>query len=465
MADTSALTQHLFRGLLIVDRELNVMPSLAENFRVSSDGTTYLFQLHDDARWSDGEPLTAHDFVYTWEHVRGLSASTAFLFADMAEANALDDHTLEVVLREPRNYFPYVLASTPAYPWPRHICDEAGETWHERVPLVSSGPFVLTARDEAEPGARGEPALAGRPRQPLADHDPVPQADRRLRGALERRLASTSSRARERWCRSTGEGCVETAPVLGTTIVGFRTDRPAVADLRVRRAISGAVAAVGGRRRADGARGAPAGARRPAASGDARPQLRPGLAAVDGRGARRFSPTPDIRAARGSGSSRMLATAGTAQQAEALVEALDQLGVTARIDFSEPDVILSGQDCDVWVCTWFADFPDPEGFFRGLVGDPADPIVSDAETFARLDAARASRDRDERLALYSAVDRRIVADEVLMLPVAYSRATLLRRPWVQGVWANALTPLRLDRAVVERTRDPAAHGAGVASSV
>ena len=52
-----------------------------------------------------------------------------------------------------------------------------------------------------------------------------------------------------------------------------------------------------------------------------------------------------------------------------------------------------------------------------------------------------------------------------MLPVAYSRATLLRRPWVQGVWANALTPLRLDRAVVERTRDPAAHGAGVASSV
>jgi ABC-type oligopeptide transport system substrate-binding subunit len=131
----------------------------------------------------------------------------------------------------------------------------------------------------------------------------------------------------------------------------------------------------------------------------------------------------------------------------------------------DPDIILSGQNCDLWVCTWLADFPDPEGFFRGLIGDPADPIVNDAEAFALLDEARASRDRDERLRLYSEVDRRLVADQVLLLPISYSRATVLRRPWVQGVWANALTPLRLDQAVVERAANPAGQGAGVASSV
>jgi ABC-type transport system substrate-binding protein/class 3 adenylate cyclase len=463
VADTSALTQHLFRGLLIVDRELNVMPSLAENFRVSSDGTTYLFQLHDEARWSDGEPLTAHDFVYTWEHVRGLSASTAFLFADMAEANALDDHTLEVVLREPRNYFPYVLASTPAYPWPRHVCDEAGETWHQRVPLVSSGPFVLTGRDEAGLVLEANPLWRG------------------ARGNLSRitiRFRKRTDDFEALWSDGSvdvlpsaralvpepGEGCVETAPVLGTTIVGFRTDRPAVDDVRVRRAISAAVAAV-----AAGAERIGLGARPPGRGGLLPPAM-PGhnydlVSPPSMDEARRLLADAGHPDGEGLGRLRMLATAGTAQQAEALVEALDHLGVKARIDFSEPDVILSGQDCDVWVCTWFADFPDPEGFFRGLIGDPTDPIVSDAETFARLDAARASRDRDERLQLYSAVDHRIVADEVLMLPLAYSRATLLRRPWVQGVWANALTPLRLDRAVVERMRDPAASGAGVASSV
>jgi len=261
-----------------------------------------------------------------------------------------------------------------------------------------------------------------------------------------------------------GEGCIETAPVLGTTIVGFRSDRPAVSDVRVRRAIAAAVAAV-----AAGADRIGLGSRSPGRGG----LLPPAMPGHDYNLA--TPPTMDEARAlladaghpdgEGLGRLRMLATAGTAQQAEALVEALGGLGVKARIDFSDPDVILSGQDCDVWVCTWFADFPDPEGFFRGLVGDPTDPIVTDPETFTRLDEARACHDRDERLGLYSGVDRRLVVDEVLLVPISYSRATILRRPWVHGVWANALTPLRLDQAVVERTRDPAASGAGVASSV
>ena len=98
---------------------MNVMPSLAENFRVSADGTTYMFQLRQSACWSDGEPVTAHDFVYTWERARERSTVTAFLLEDVETATALDDHTLEVELREPRNYFPYVLASPYAFPWPR----------------------------------------------------------------------------------------------------------------------------------------------------------------------------------------------------------------------------------------------------------------------------------------------------------------------------------------------------------
>ena len=463
VSDTSALTQHLFRGLLIVDRELNVMPSLAENFRVSSDGLTYLFQLHDDARWSDGEPLTAHDFVYTWEHVRGLSASTALLFADMAEANALDDHTLEVVLREPRNYFPYVLATTPAYPWPRHVCDAVGEAWYEQVPLVSSGPFVLTSRDETEMvleanpnwrGARGNLSqITFRFRERTDDFEALWRD-----GGIDVLPAAQSTLA------DIGEGCIEAAPVLGATIVGFRTDRPAVSDLRVRRAIAAAVAEVAADAESVGF------GSRPPERGGLLPPAMPGH-----NYALASPPSLDEAAAllaeaghpggEGLPTLEMIATGGTIGQAEALVEVLGRLGLAATITIMDPDIILSGQNCDLWVCTWLADFPDPEGFFRGLIGDPADPIVNDAEAFALLDEARASRDRDERLRLYSEVDRRLVADQVLLLPISYSRATVLRRPWVQGVWANALTPLRLDQAVVERAANPAGHGAGVASSV
>ena len=87
ISETSALAAHLFRGLLVIDRELNVMPSLAENFRVSGDGRTYLFQLREGTCWSDGEPLTAHDFVYTWERARQRSTVTAFLLEDVERAD------------------------------------------------------------------------------------------------------------------------------------------------------------------------------------------------------------------------------------------------------------------------------------------------------------------------------------------------------------------------------------------
>ena len=50
------IVEQLFRGLLRIDRELNVVPELAQNMTVSEDGLTYLFMIREDARWSDGEP-------------------------------------------------------------------------------------------------------------------------------------------------------------------------------------------------------------------------------------------------------------------------------------------------------------------------------------------------------------------------------------------------------------------------
>ena len=62
--------QHLFRGLLRFDDELNVVPDLATELTVSADGRTYRFRLGPDARWSDGVPVTADDFVYGWRRTR-----------------------------------------------------------------------------------------------------------------------------------------------------------------------------------------------------------------------------------------------------------------------------------------------------------------------------------------------------------------------------------------------------------
>ena len=140
------MIEQLFRGLLRIDHDLNVVPELAQNMNVSADGLTYLFMLREDARWSDGAPADRRRLRLRLAQLREEGHVTAFLLDDIASAEALDDWTLEVHLREPRNYFPYVLASHWAYPWPRHRADEVGAAWRRPESLVGNGPVRARAR-------------------------------------------------------------------------------------------------------------------------------------------------------------------------------------------------------------------------------------------------------------------------------------------------------------------------------
>ncbi len=456
ISETSALAAHLFRGLLVIDRDLNVMPSLAENFRVSGDGRTYLFQLREGACWSDGEPLTAHDFVYTWERARRRSTVTAFLLEDVERATALDDHTLEVVLREPRNYFPYILASTYAYPWPRHLCEALGDEWHRRQPLVSSGPFLMERMDDDSLTMVANPRWTGR------------------RGNLREIEVSFRTHGKgvpDLW-RTGGldvlaspfvpddgdDGCTEFAPSLGTTMIGFRTDRPPFDDLRMRRAVAAALRPVAGSLRSLGL------VSRPAAAGGLLPPAMPGhdhevsppLEAGDMRGLLAEAGHED-----GSGVPPLLMviSSGFELLREPIAAALGGIGIGVEFAVHPRAARVADAPSNLWLSTWLADYPDPDGFFRGLLTDPSDPIAGADETrrlVELLNRARASRDQGERLRIYGEVDRLLVSEWVTVIPVAYARTALLHRPWVHGLWANALTPFRLDGVRIDRSDADAA---------
>ena len=450
IAETSALTAHLFRGLLIIDRDLNVMPSLAENFRVSGDGLTYMFQLREGTCWSDGEPLTAHDFVYTWERARQRSTETAFLLEDVERATALDDHTLEVVLREPRNYFPYVLASTYAYPWPRHLCESVGDEWHRRQPLVSSGPFVLKEMGDDSMTIVANPRWGGR-RGNLREIEVSFRVHGKLVDDLWRSgemdvLASPHALA------DGDESCTDFAASLGTTMICFRTDHAPFADIRLRQAVAAVLAPVGGAYADVGL------VSRPAMGGGLLPPAMPGhdhhvAVARDADAARALLAAAGHPGGAGLAPLEMVITSGLELLREPIRAALAEVGLGVEFSISARAARIAAEPCDVWVTTWLADYPDPDGFFRGLLTDPCDPLV-DAEMTRELvdlmNQARASRDQDERLALYGRVDRLLVAEWVAVVPLAYSRTALLRRPWVHGLWANALTPFRLDGVIVDR---------------
>lgn len=158
----------LYEGLLDRHPEtLQLLPAVAESWQESDDGKTYLFQLREGARWSNGDPVTAHDFVFSWRralmpalgnnyaymlhYIKNAEAFHRGAITDFAQvgAAALDDRTLRVELENPTPFFLQLLA-LPVY-FPVHpptiekfgAPDERGTRWTRPGNHVGNGPFKL----------------------------------------------------------------------------------------------------------------------------------------------------------------------------------------------------------------------------------------------------------------------------------------------------------------------------------
>lgn len=151
----------LFDGLTeIHPRTAQPIPSLASSWEPNSDNTEFTFHLRPDARWSDGTPITAGDFVYTFRRglSPGLAARNAYLGWDIVNAeaytsgqaraedvgvDALDPHTLRIRLRRPVPFLPGLLTNQFFRPVPRQAVERWGDAWTQPEHIVTSGPFTL----------------------------------------------------------------------------------------------------------------------------------------------------------------------------------------------------------------------------------------------------------------------------------------------------------------------------------
>jgi ABC-type oligopeptide transport system substrate-binding subunit/class 3 adenylate cyclase len=447
--EIAAITELLFRGLLRVDRELNVMPSLADNFRVSGDGLEYLFQLRPGLTWSDGEPLTAHDFVYTWTRMRELGETTAFLLEDVAEAEALDDRTLRVALAQPRNYFPYLLALPATYPWPQHMCERVGDAWRDEERLVSSGPYRLVRRDDAGMTMEANPLWVGA-RGNLREVEIVfgPHATERV-DALARWKEGQydlMQMADRHPLEQLDDTVVETIPPLCTTLLQLNSERPGLVDTRVRAAI---LAAIDVERLHETV---PLAARAAVGSGLLPPAM-PGYAhRLQREGVQASAEELLSEAGHPGGSAlpELLLTSwdSLADVAEFIRGELAKVGIRVRIHIVSHGGVASGET-DLCLQSWVADYPDPDGVFRGLLHGASWRIDPGPDIEQMLERARSLQDQDARLQLYREIDRALVVTRAVALPLAYPRRRLLRRPWLKEVFANSMSTVDLGEAVVE----------------
>jgi oligopeptide transport system substrate-binding protein len=161
-ANSGIVASMVYSGLVKSDKNLNVIPDQA-TWQVSQNGKVYTFKIKPDITFSDGTPVTAQTYVYTW--TRALLPSTASPIASFFAApiqgadevasgksktltgvRVVDEHTLEVTLKQPAPYFLSALTNTLFAPLNRNIIEQYGEkNWTQQVAGkgIGTGPLVI----------------------------------------------------------------------------------------------------------------------------------------------------------------------------------------------------------------------------------------------------------------------------------------------------------------------------------
>lgn len=154
----------LFEGLTNQDAKGNIIPGVATQWQ-TTDNKTWIFTLRKDAKWSNGDPVTANDFVYSWRRLVDPKIGSTFAwFAELAGiqnagaitkgqmtpdklgVTALDDHRLKVSLDKPVPYFVSLTANFSLYPVPEKVIEKAGKDWVQPGTLVGNGAYKLQER-------------------------------------------------------------------------------------------------------------------------------------------------------------------------------------------------------------------------------------------------------------------------------------------------------------------------------
>lgn len=151
-------------GLFRLGEDLEIEPGIAMDHTVSEDGLTWTFNLRDDAKWSNGDPVTAHDFVYAWS--RAVNPETGSEYGPYLMGGVIDnatainkgekpvdelgikadgDHTLIVTLEKPTPYFESLTTRSTFMPLNEEFVEEQGDEFATSADaLLSNGPFKLT---------------------------------------------------------------------------------------------------------------------------------------------------------------------------------------------------------------------------------------------------------------------------------------------------------------------------------
>ena len=462
---SAAVISQLFSGLVESGPKLEVIPDLARSWEVLEGGRKYVFHLRDDARWSDGIPVTAEDIEYAWKRTLDPSSGSpnASLLYDVAGAKAFhrgegnwedvgvraaDKVTLVVELEGPTGYFLHLLAHPATYPVPPHVVEAHGKAWMEVGNIVTNGPFRLESwqRDESMVLMRNADyhgQFTGNTQRveltllPLREWPIILDMYEADELDVILRLWHVPPMERDR-IRLQHAGEYVSVPALHTGYVGFDASRPPFDDPRVRRAFvlatdTETLASVVNR-----------GYWSPATGGFVPPGMpghSPGIALpYDPERARQLLAEAGYPAGHGFPVVEALTFHGLEPSVEYLqTQWRENLGVEIlcqALPLGEYQEERYKDTPHMSIGAWQADYPDPDDFLR--VGLQGVGTGWQCEAYDRLvEKARRVMDQGERMKLYRQAGR-ILVEQAPVLPWCHVRWSLLVKPWVKRYPVSAM---------------------------
>lgn len=468
----SYLLINLMEGLVAYDGKMKVVPALAKSWKVSADRKTYLFQLREGVKWSDGVPLRAKDFVFSWKRLLSplTAASYAYFLFDVEGAqefnqgklldfnavgiHALSDDLLEVKLKTPIAHWIHIPTFWVTFPLREDVIEKHGSSgWATPGRMVTLGPYTLASHDlesrivlKANPQYYGQRGNVEQVTALIVSDDSTALTLYEA-GKLDF-LTDISSLDLK---RLSGRADVKAFPYLKTGYLGFVVNKFPVSQVHVRRAIAMAI---------DKSKLPELlhGGQKPASS-----FIPPTLLAYSSTLGLAFNPTKAKQELRASGIDFSLPLAvevilpnwEKVQIVGQFIQAQlkQNLGLNVNLQAFDNKTFRAQLDLHafpLFEASWSADYPDPDNFlslFLSASGNNRTTWKNQGYDKMVMNA-RGMTDFSAREKIYLQAQKILLEEDAVLVPLYYEPNMALVRPTIKGMELNPLNYLNLKKVMI-----------------
>ncbi len=462
----SNILKDLLMGLATEDAQGHPVPGAAARWSVSPDGKTWTFHIRKHV-WSDGVPVTAHDFVYAWRRLQTPATAAQYAYnmwvvknaqavnagklkPEALGVHATDDDTLVVELEHPAPYFLELSMHQTAAPVPRHVAEKLGDAWARNGNYVSNGAYMLKEwipNDHITLLKNPKFYDAAHVRVDTVTYWPTTDTQSALKRVRSGELDTQNPipAVEIRWMRKNIPASLRLKPYLALSYTLMNLRRAPFGDVRVRHAINLAY----DRERVAGQI---MGLGEPAAYAMVPPGVAnyPGGTALDFKAlpyAERVRQAQALMRAAGFGPGKHLRTtyatttdpdnkrifAAVQQMLRAIYIDLDIVTSDAQIHFQT----LRNHNFDIAAAAWIADFNDATNFLDLLRSDSGNNYGGYANPAfdVLLDKAQQEPDAGKRGALLKQAEQ-MALNDYAWVPVLFRVTRDIVQPYVKGWETN-----------------------------